>query len=268
MVRLPQTVSTTFGSEEDRLQVSLQVNHQPIKFDVDTGSRDSFCSKDVWNKMGKPTLEPPVCEYLTCTRNKIPVLGTFSAEVWMENSPTKVTINFNVWEDFGNLLGLKAMRRLKLDINDLFNTPMFSSINAVMEDMSPDLALENSCKKVCAEFPDLFKEELGCLKDFELDVKFKSDAKPVFCKPRTVPYAMLEDLNMAYEAGIKKGVWEPTTFCEYGTPVVPIKKVLLPGQKRAKIRVCGDYSVTVNPQLETHRQPMPLPDELIHRLSG
>ena len=88
MVRLPQTVSTTFGSEEDRLQVSLQVNHQPVKFGVDTSSRDSFCSKDVWNKMGKPTLEPPVCEYLTCTRNKIPVLGTFSAEVWMENSPT------------------------------------------------------------------------------------------------------------------------------------------------------------------------------------
>ena len=267
-VKLPQTVSTTLGSEEDKLQVSLQVNHQPVKFDVDTGSRDSFCSKDIWEKVGKPTLEPPLCEYLTCTRNKIPVLGTFSTEVWMENSPTKATINFNVWEDFGNLLGLKAMRTLKLDINDLVNTPLLSSINAVMEDMSPDLILENSCKKVCAEFPDLFKEELGCLKDFELDVKFKSDAKPVFCKPRTVPYAMLEDLNMAYEAGIKKGVWEPTTFCEYGTPVVPIKKVLLPGQNKAKIRVCGDYSVTVNPQLETHRQPMPLPDELIHRLSG
>ena len=50
MVRSPQTVSTTFGSEDDRLQVSLQVNHQPVKFDVDTGSRDSFCSKDVWEK--------------------------------------------------------------------------------------------------------------------------------------------------------------------------------------------------------------------------
>ena len=142
------------------------------------------------------------------------------------------------------------MRTLKLDINDIFNTPLLSSINAVTEDMSSDLILENSCKMVCAEFPDVFKEELGCLKDFELDVKFKSDAKPVLCKPRTVPYAMLEDLNMAYKAGIKKGVWGPTTFCEYGTPVVPIKKVLLPGQNKAKIRRCGDYSVTVNPQLE------------------
>ena len=112
--------------------------------------------------MGRPTLEPPLCEYLTCTRSKIPVLGTFSAEGWMENSPTKVTITFNVGEDFGNLLGLEAMRTLKLDINDIFNTPLLSSINAVMEDMSSDLILENSCKMVCAEFPDVFKEELGC----------------------------------------------------------------------------------------------------------
>ena len=31
--------------------------------------------------------------------------------------------------------------------------------------------------------PWLFKPELlGCLKDFELEVKFKTDAKTVFCK--------------------------------------------------------------------------------------
>ena len=131
------------------------------------------------------------------------------------------------------------MRMLKLDMNDLFNTPQFSNINAIIKDTSLDLTLENSCKKVCPDFPDLPKEELGCLKDFELDVKFKNDANPVFYKPRTVPYAMLKELNMAYETGIKKGVWEPTTFCEHGPPVVPIRKALLPGQKKAKIRVCG-----------------------------
>ena len=41
----------------------------------------------------------------------------------------------------------------------------------------------------------LFKPELGCLKDVELEVQFKSDFKPVFYKPRTVPFALLEDLN-------------------------------------------------------------------------
>jgi len=99
-------------------------------------------------------------------------------------------------------------------------------------------------------------------------VKFKEDAKPIFCKPRVVPYAIQEDLNHAYDAGIKRGVWKPTNFNAYGSPVVPIRKALLPGQTKAKLRVCGDYSVTVNAQLDDHRQPVPLPDDLMRRLGG
>ncbi|KAK3756424.1 hypothetical protein RRG08_029095 [Elysia crispata] len=94
------------------------------------------------------------------------------------------------------------------------------------------------------------------------------DAKPVFCKPRTVPLAVQDDLEKAYDAGIAKGVWKPTTFSSYGTPVVPIRKKALQGQPKAQIRVCGDYSVTVNPQLETHRHPIPKPEDLMRRLGG
>ena len=50
--------------------------------------------------------------------------------------------------------------------------------------------------------------------------------------------------------------------------VVPVHKALQPNEKRIKLRVCGDYSVTVNPQLDTHRQPLPLPDDLVRKLSG
>ena len=38
--------------------------------------------------------------------------------------------------------------------------------------------------------------------------------------------------------------------------------------KKARIRVCIDYSVTVNSDLETHRQPIPLPEDLIRNLPG
>ena len=44
------------------------------------------------------------------------------------------------------------------------------------------------------------------------------------------------------------------------------EKALLQGQSKRKLRVCGDYSVTVNPQLETHRQPIPLPEDLMRKL--
>jgi len=130
-----------------------------------------------------------------------------------------------------------------------------------------DDTLQKACEQVCEEFSDLFKDELGCLKDFELEVQFKSDSKPVFCKPRTVPYAILDSLNHAIK-GIKRGVWELTPFNDYGTPVVPLRKPPTPGQTMAKLRVCGDYSVTVNPQLDTHRHPMPQPEDLMNKLSG
>ena len=113
------------------------------------------------------------------------------------------------------------------------------------------------------------KNSLTCgNKNYQLEVKFKPDVTPRFCKPRTVPFAVQEDLNQAYDAGIAKGIWEPTIFNEYGTPVVPVRKQSLPNQPTPSVRVCGDYSVIINAQLETHRQPMPLPEDIMRRLGG
>ena len=78
---------------------------------------------------------------------------------------------------------------------------------------------------------------------------------------------MLEDLSHALDAGITKGIWTPTQFCNWGTPVVPVRKAPRP-DGAASIRVCGDYSVTVNPQLKVHRHPLPSPEDLIRHLGG
>ena len=39
-----------------------------------------------------------------------------------------------------------------------------------------------------------------------MEVKFKPEAIPIFCKPRPVPLVILEDLNDAYDDEIRKGV--------------------------------------------------------------
>ena len=117
--------------------------------------------------------------------------------------------------------------------------------------------------KGCQDFPDLFKQELGCLKDFQLEIQFKPDSKPIFCKPRAVPFAFQEDLTQAYDTGVAKGVWKPTQFNCYGTAVVHIRKKVAAEGSSPPVHVCGDYSVTVNPQLEPHRYPMPLPDNIM-----
>ena len=111
-----------------------------------------------------------------------------------------------------NLLVRSAIRSLDIDICTLIQEPGVNayantdaSVHAVTHGCS-DITLHNACQQLCAQFPELFKPELGYLKAFELEIKFKQDAKPVFFKPRTVPLAFLEDLSQAYDEGIKKGV--------------------------------------------------------------
>ena len=70
----------------------------------------------------------------------------------------------------------------------------------------PGDKLQSTLKKLCEDNAEIFGPGLGLLNDFELDIKFKGKAKPVFMKLRPVPFAVQEDLNEAYDAGIKKGV--------------------------------------------------------------
>ena len=182
-----------------------------------------------------------------------------------QTSDNQKWLKFNVSElPTLNLLGRNAIKQLGISVDTLMEDVR---CHAVFEELKPDRELQKACSQLCEEFPNLFKNELGKLKDFELEVKFKADAKPVFCKPREVPFALQEDLTQMYEAGIKRGVWQRTHFSEYGTPVVPIRKPASQG-KKAALRVCGDYSVTVNSQLETHRHPIPTPEKLMQKLSG
>ena len=170
-----------------------------------------------------------------------------------------------------NLIGISGIATLDIDVRRLIQNQTVGLTKEEIKTVgreTPDVRLRQACHKLCKQFTELFQPDLGCLKDVELEVKFKSEAKPIFCKPRTVPFALLEDLNQAYDEGIKKRIWVPTTFNEYGTPVVPVRKALQPNEKRNKLQVCGDYSVTVNPQLDTHRQPLPFPDDLVRKLSG
>ena len=71
-------------------------------------------------------------------------------------------------------------------------------------------------------FFEVFKSELCCLKDFKLEVEFKSDAQPIFCK-KTSSQGHSRKPGESNEEGIGKNIWECTQFNEYSTPVVPVK---------------------------------------------
>jgi len=61
--------------------------------------------------------------------------------------------------------------------------------------------LQQACRELCTEISELFKPEL-CLRGVQLEVEFTPDAWPIFCKPRSVPFAVEEKLAQAYDVGI------------------------------------------------------------------
>ena len=56
-------------------------------------------------------------------------------------------------------------------------------------------------------------------------------------------------------------VIEKIPFSEWAAPIVPVPKA------DGKLRVCGDYKVTVNPVLDVDSHPLPKPQELLATLS-
>ncbi|ELU01161.1 hypothetical protein CAPTEDRAFT_187986, partial [Capitella teleta] len=141
------------------LQHTLNWKGQPITFEVDTGYGDSFIGKQQWTKLGEPPLRP-----------------------------------LNVEVPWLNLLGREAIQKLKLSVDNFLQ----QSVNTVFEQLSGDKGLQEECKRICDQFPDIFKPEFGILKDIKLEVQFKEHAQPVFCKPRTVLFAIQQDLYFSF----------------------------------------------------------------------
>nr|XP_033477362.1 uncharacterized protein K02A2.6 [Epinephelus lanceolatus] len=109
---------------------------------------------------------------------------------------------------------------------------------------------------------EVFREELGSMKNITVKLHVKPGSKPVFLKARPVPYAIRPKVEADLDAMVKNGVLEPVTTSEWATPIVPVQK------KDGGIRTCGDFKVTLNPVLTVEQYPLPRIDDLFAGLSG
>ena len=210
--------SLTDEVKEPSPSVAVTINNRKFPFLVDTGASCNLLSSSTWKKIGTPTLQKDETRPLISASNDvIPTSGSVDLDVTVtteDRDANSQILPFTVTDQL-DILGTNAINSLQLTIR---NNPVKVHVDNIRTIRSHQ-HLQESCLQICKEFPDLWKPELGCLKDYNLEVKFKPDVTPRFCKPRTVPFAVQEDLNQAYDVGIAKGIWKPVTFNEYGTPV-------------------------------------------------
>ena len=120
----------------------------------------------------------------------MPVKGNFSSNANVKGHSESVTflvINVNSANIFIRIMLLKfslgwanTYRKLKLPVVKL---------------VTPDINV-HTVKYAAREFPDLFSNKLGCIKDVEVHVNFHPDAKPKFYNARNIPLVLKSKVKL------------------------------------------------------------------------
>ncbi|XP_038059572.1 uncharacterized protein K02A2.6-like [Patiria miniata] len=112
------------------------------------------------------------------------------------------------------------------------------------------------------EYPELFREEIGELKCITGKLNVRDKAQPAFLKARQVPYALRPRVEAELTKLERQGIISPVESSDWATPIVPVPK------PNGGVRICGDFKVTVNPNLNIECYPLPRVEDVHANLSA
>ena len=230
------------------LIVQLEINGMQLPFEVDTGAAVSLISLDTKQKFFKAVkLKETSVSLRTYTSETMQVVGTIQVQVKYGNYAGEHEL-FVIKGVGSSLMGRDWLQHIRLNWKSL----------GIGKIQGGNLSL----KQILAENQGLFEEGQGTIKDFKAKLSVQENAKPKFCQPRPVPFTLKEPIEKELQRLEEAKVIEKVPFSEWAAPIVPVPKV------DGKVRICGDYKVTVNPVLDVDSHPLPKPQELLATLSG
>ena len=217
-------------------------------FEVDTGATVSLMSEAMWNKYHTQKLEPCTLKLTTYTGANIPVAGMAMVHITYGNQSAHLPL-YNVKENGPTLLGRNWLREIILDWATIFK--VVTPANGHSQDLD----------QILAENTELFDGEPGCPKTGNANLHLKQDARPVFLRPRSLPHATKQAVKAELERLQAQGIIEPVSHSDWATPVVAVPK------PDRSVRLCSDYRVTLNPQLQVDQHPLPTPKDVFSTLN-
>lgn len=122
--------------------------------------------------------------------------------------------------------------------------------------------METPLQEILDKHEEVFRDELGRMKHVQAHIELKQDARPRFRKARPVALARRNLVGKALDDLEAQGLVTQVKYSSWAAPIVT------PLKKNGEIRVCGDFKVTVNPQLELETYPLPRIDDIYASLGG
>ena len=227
--------------------VLLEDNATPVDFQIDTGSGVSIMNKSQFLQFcGEKALQPAHIKLTAYSGDRIEVLGKTDVNVQIGNQ--SATLPLIVVDGNGvPLLGRQWLFAIQLPWHQILS----SSVNNIQD-----------ADVLVSEFADLFRNAPGKITDSFARFEVRADVTPVFCKARTVPFAMKKRIQEKLDQLENDGIIRKVQNSEWAAPLVPVIK------PSGELRLCGDYKMTVNKVINLDTYPLPLIDELFANLSG
>ena len=233
--------------------VQLQVQGTPLAMEMDTGAAVSLAPESaVAPFLTSSKLLPSTVVLKTYTGERTQVKGTLQVNV--EYGQQQYT-NLPLLVVAGSgpcLMGRDWLRVVRLD---------WRSIGKVSTVPAP-VGVENQIAALQDKYQEVFSDTLGTITPFRAKLSVQPTAQPKFFKPRSVPFALRERVESELDRLEQEGVLEKTHFSEWAAPIVVVPK------PDGRLRLCGDYKVTINPMLDVDQYPLPRPDDIFASLAG
>lgn len=235
--------------------IPMEVDGKVVQFDLDTGASASIIDDHTWHKIGKPRIVPTTLEALAYNNSPISFTGKSRVELKFEGCTHAMELYILPTANHP-LCGRDIIRKLRV------NCGLYVR-NVAQKTSCSSEKLREEIKHILDENQSLFEKGLGKCATAKVSLKFnKENQRPKFCRVRPIPIALRAKVEKKLQELVDNGILTRVEHSEWATPLVVVPK---PG---GKLRLCGDYKVTVNPQLDINQYLLPKPDDLFHMLNG
>ena len=250
-----ETMGSVFKSQDTSgtsvYRVKMEINGEMLMMEIDTGAAVSLISEDTYRKkFSKLQLTASAVRLATYTTQRIEVCGEVRVRVRLGDQEKHCRLVVVAGKG-PSLLGRDWLQTFRIQ---------WHQINALVTWHTTGYA--EKVEVLVKGFPEVFNDNLGEIHPFKARLVLKEGAQPVFCRPRSVPFAIKEQIETELERLEKTGVICPVKYSEWATPIVPVAK------PDRSIRICGDFKITVNSALHVDQYPLPVPEELFATLAG
>ena len=251
---VPLSHSTDTGEEIPPMFQILQLPQlgRRLRLMVDSASPVTFINSATWKDLDQPKLSPTSKVLGAFEGQPIKPLGYFQTLVKREDLPSQTAmLSICVSRRGVNIMGRDGQKQLNIVI-----TPEQFGVVATV-----NVSEKKNLQEIITMHTDLFKPGLGCCTTTRATLVLRDDVQPKYCKPRKLPFAIKPLVGAELDRLEKDGVIERVGHSDWATPIVVVRKLT------GKVRICGDFKVTVNPVLKSDTHPFPLPEELFHKLN-